>query len=81
MKKIELEVLQGKTCEEGVKILEAAGYYNSDSAQDNDCPSADYATDEYWTLEDKDGKEVDIKTFEQFYNGDEVTREGWNDAK
>ncbi len=81
MKKIELEVLQGKTYEEGEKILKAVGYYNSDSAQDNDCPSADYVTDEYWTLEDEDGKEIDIKTFEQFYNGDEIVREGWNDAK
>lgn len=81
MKKIELEALQGKSYEEGVKILEAAGYYNSDSAQDDNCPSADYVTDEYWTLEDEDGKEIDIKTFEQFYNGDEVLRERWNDAR
>lgn len=81
MKKIELEVLREKAYEEGVKILKAAGYYNSDSAQDNDCPSTDYVTDEYWTLEDEGGKEIDIKTFEQFYNGDEIVREGWNDAK
>ena len=79
-KPVDISELIGKTYEQGKEILESAGYYQSSTARDDDCPSADFADDEYWTLLDDDDEEIDLKTYETFYINEKIVKEGWNNV-
>ena len=77
MKKFNIEKLTKMSYEDGRKALEGWGYIQNDQAVDDNCPSADCAEDEYYTLYDINGEEADVISYERFYTGEKCVKEGW----
>ena len=83
MEKVKFEELKGLDYEEGKQLLENFGYIggNTGSTESN---ISDYVEDEYFTLYDDDGEEIDIISWEMYCNGSgedvEVVKEGWSNA-
>lgn len=91
MTKVDIEVLKKLNYEEGVELLTAAGYVESNGATADASGLADFVRDNYWKLYDEDGETVDTVSWVEYFNilkrnaGDlddeEIIRAGWERAE
>jgi len=83
MKKIEIKKIKNMSFGEGKKVLEAAGYFESDSGR-TESNISDYVEDIYFSLFDEDDEEIDKVCYACYCNyveGDEddIVKEGWEE--
>ena len=85
MQKVDFEELKKLNYKEGAKMLEALGYVNNDSADDEAASIAERVSDDYYTLADDKGEELDRVSWVVYYNltGEaedehvDIIRSGW----
>lgn len=68
MRKVNLKELEKLGYEEGAKLLEALGYTHGDSADDEAVGIAERVSDDYYTLADDKGEELDRVSWVVYYN-------------
>jgi hypothetical protein len=68
MQKVNFEELEKLGHEEGAKMLEALGYAHGDSADDGAAGIAERVSDDYYTLADDRGEELDRVSWVVYYN-------------
>lgn len=68
MQKVDFKELEKLGYEEGVKLLETLGYTHGDSADDEAAGIAERVSDDYYTLADDKGEELDRVSWVMYYN-------------
>lgn len=68
MQKVNFEELEKLNYEEGAKLLEALGYVNEDSADDEAASIAERVSDTYYVLYDEKDEEIDRVSWVMYYN-------------
>ena len=68
MQKVDFEELKKLGYEEGAKLLEALGYVREDGADSEAAGIAERVSDDYYTLADDKGEELDRVSWVMYYN-------------